>query len=102
MLQFRFVTGLKIYEPIKWERRKNLQGVHLVNVVMEEARYIWVKECSNLTKSCDVAGFGYDVLKFLSKSLKFTFETRVPTDLNWGYREENETNFNGIVGMLQR
>ena len=43
-----------------------------------------------------------DILWALSRKLNFTFNTIVPADGNWGYRKANETEFNGIVGYLQR
>ena len=91
-------SGLIIYHSQIWERRKDLQGVEVINCVMNADRQFMFPENSSLSPT----GYSYDILSMLSKTLNFSFVTVKPPDMKWGFKEPNETYFNGIVGMLQR
>ena len=85
-------------EPNLWERRSNLHGAKLINCVLYSTRFFMFDQ----EKMNNESGLAADILNLLSKQLNFTFETMIPVDGNWGFRRENETSFNGIVGHLQR
>ena len=71
---------------------------HLINSVMPFQPYLMFENGSIAKQS----GFCYDILVSMAQALNFTYTTVMPEDRGWGYRASNSTEFNGIIGMLQR
>lgn len=70
----------------------------LINCIKTARRYFEFHD-NNMSQPF---GLAYDILLHLSKNLNFQFETVEPKDGQWGISTENELDFNGIVGELQR
>ena len=89
--------GLHIQVPEKWERRKDFGGMRIVQSVLILHPFVMFDEgYSNLR------GLSHDIVSVLSGLLNFTMHFVSPADGTFGLRAENETNFSGIIGMLQR
>ena len=82
-----------------WERRNDLKGAKLVNVILPSFPVSFYEEGQPVSQA---RGYGIDILTLMARKLNFTFVNVEPEDGLWGYKAPNETNFNGIVGTLQR
>ena len=95
--QYAMLSGLQFPVGEKWERRKDLRGQHLkISVLPDGLSFTYDMGFVN------PRGMGHDIITILSRILYFTFNYVEPIDGSYGFKENNDTNYNGIIGMLQR
>ncbi len=86
--------GLQVENEEKWERRSNLWGVELHNIVMPWTTW------NILEENKAPAGLFPDLLSILENTLNFSQWISQPEDGSYG--AENGGNWTGIVGYLVR
>ncbi len=84
--------GLRVSEAKKWDRRSDLRGARLTNIILP-----WM--ALNMMEGNRSEGLYPDLLQFLSKELNFTFENRRPKDGLYG-KEKDGGGWTGIIGEL--
>lgn len=86
--------GFSIKEPIKWERRKNLQGTHWIITSLPDPPYVLDFQSNQLN-----GGIYVDIFKAIQNHLNFTYDLILPPDGNFGAMNENGT-WNGMIKSL--
>lgn len=87
-------------EPNIWERRSNLAGIELTDVLLPTDvfhSYDYIDESGQANSQ---QGICADLLHVLGQKLNFTLNAIEPPDGQWGVELE-DGKFNGIVGMMQ-
>ena len=92
--------GLIFSQEHIWERRKNLTGVVLQNVVLPYPNFNDFHVNSETRKIENETGLFHDIFSMLQDELGFGIESQMPQDGQWG-GQNPDGSWTGIVGTLQ-
>ena len=87
--------GLQIEIDEKWERRSNLQGAELRNIILPWSTWNIIDDNDKVT------GLFPEVLHILQGALNFSVVTNLSSDRQFGAMKE-DGNWTGIIGDLSR
>jgi hypothetical protein len=92
--------GITVSSRFIWERRTNLFGINLRNIVLPFS-FISIPVYDNENNIVSISGFFIDILTILGQKHNFTFTSSSPADKKWGAIEADGS-WNGMIGMLTR
>ncbi len=91
--------GLNIPNPSVWRRRSDLNGIHLVNVILNWSAFN-VYKVNKTGHLVNLDGPMPQILNHLSKVMNFTYATVLPKDCKWGSQSSVNGTWNGLVGIV--
>ncbi len=91
--------GLNIPNPNIWRRRSDLNGIRLVNVILDWSTFN-VYEVNKTGHPVDLDGPMPQILNHLSKVMNFTYLTVLPKDGKWGSQSSINGTWNGLMGRV--
>jgi hypothetical protein len=92
--------GITVSSPFIWERRTNLFGIDLRNIVLPFS-FTSIPVYDDEGNIVSISGFFIDILTILGQKHNFTFTSSSPADGKWGAIEPDGS-WNGMIGMLTR
>ncbi len=78
-------SQLDVPQPFMWQRRSNLQGVELIDTVLEWKPFLVLDPNGGVFNA---TGISIDLMKHLQKALNFTVKRISPKDGEWGIISE--------------
>ena len=82
-----------------WERRSDLKGVTLTNVVLDFGRFAEMQRTENGTIDGG-KGLSVEIVQQLSEELNFSIKFVDSYDGNWGAKDPESGRWNGMIRML--
>jgi hypothetical protein len=91
---------ITVSSPFIWERRTNLFGINLRNIVLPFS-FISIPVYDDEGNIVSISGFFIDILTIFGQKHNFTFTSSSPADRKWGGIEAGGS-WNGMIGMLMQ